>query len=134
MDTTQLVLLVGLSGLAITVAFALQKRRPEPPTAPSYRAPGQVDRNDFDRPTVDKLVVVFSSSTCSGCVTVWEQVSVLASDQIAVQNVEVAANPGLHKRYKIDGVPTTLVVGADGAVSQSFFGPMPAEELKQALS
>ncbi|MEZ5341730.1 MAG: thioredoxin family protein [Acidimicrobiales bacterium] len=133
MDTPQLLLLLGLSLVAAAVAFGLQRRRPEPPTAPSYRAPGQVDRDDFAEPGAPTLVVVFTAVTCGGCAAVWDQVQALASDEVAVQNVEVSADASLHKRYRIDGVPTTLVVGTDGAVSASFFGPVSDDDLTLAL-
>ncbi len=134
MTTAQIILLIGLSGVAVVVALLLQRRRPEPPTAPSYRAPGQVDRDDFASPNSDQLVVVFTSSSCAGCASVWDQVAGFASESIAVQNVEVSIDSSLHKRYKIDGVPTTLVVGHDGVVSDSYFGPIPDGELERAMS
>ncbi len=134
MTTAQIMLLIGLSCIAVVVALILQRRRPEPPTAPSYRAPGQVDRNDFASPAADQIVIVFTSSSCAGCASVWDQVTEFASESIAVQNVEVSIDSSLHKRYKIDGVPTTLVVAHDGVVSNSFFGPIPEGELKQAVS
>lgn len=134
MDNAQIILLIGLSGAAVVVALLLQRRRPEPPTAPSYRAPGQVDRDDFTSPTSDQIIIVFTSASCAGCASVWDQVSAVASENLAVQNVEVSTDSSLHKRYKIDGVPTTLVVGNDGAVSDSFFGPIPAPELERAIN
>lgn len=134
MDTAQIILLIGLSAVAVVVALILQQRRPEPPTAPSYRAPGQVDRDDFASPTSDQIVIVFTSSSCAGCASVWDQVAEFASESIAVQNVEVSIDASLHKRYKIDGVPTTLVVDRDGVVNNSFFGPIPDGELGRAVS
>ncbi len=131
----RLLVLVILTVIAVGISLMLQRRRPEAPTAPSYRAPGQVDRADFVSEGADRLVVVFTSATCEGCITVWKVVSsmgstdIAASANIAVQKVEIEETPNLHRRYKIDGVPTTLVIDRDGVVQKSYFGPIPAEVL-----
>lgn len=129
----RLIILVALMGLAVVVALVLQRRRPDPPSAPSYRAPRQLDRDDFTAPTSPSLVVVFASETCETCPGVWQLVAPLASDSVAVQRVTVQADPDLHKRYRIDGVPTTVVAGADGAVTKAFFGPLTADDLADAV-
>ena len=48
---------------------------------------------------------------------------------VAVQDVEVTAQPDLHKRYSIDAVPMVLVADSTGDVRASFLGPPPASEL-----
>ncbi len=123
--------LIVLTVLAVVVSLLLRRRRPEAPSAPSYRAPGQVDLADFGSAngTETKLVVVFSSTTCDGCAQVWKTVGGLASADVRVQRVEVQDNAELHKRYKIDGVPTTLIIGTEGIVERSFFGPISEPDL-----
>lgn len=129
----RLIILIALIGLAVLAALILQRRRPDPPSAPSYRAPRQLDRDDFTAPAAPSLVVVFASETCDTCPAVWKLVSTLASETVAVQQVTVQSDPGLHERYRIDGVPTTVVAAADGVVINAFFGAVAAADLVEAL-
>ncbi len=129
----RLVVLLVLMALAVAVAFLLQRRRPDPPTAPSYRAPRQLDRSDFNAPDTPTLVVVFASESCESCPAVWETVAPCASETITAQLVTVQSQPDLHRRYRIDGVPTTIVADAEGTVVKAFFGPLTAEDLAEAL-
>ncbi len=129
----RLLVLITLTAIAIGIAWALQRRRPEAPSAPSYRAPRQLDRDDFDVPAELCLVVVFTSTTCDSCPLAWSAVTSIERSGTGAQRVHVQENPELHKRYKIDGVPTTLVVAPDGVVHASFFGPVDAELIVEAL-
>ncbi len=129
----RLAIMVVLATLAGAVAWWLQRRRPDPPSAPSYRAPSQIDRNDFTGPDRPILIVVFASTTCDSCPKVWEVVEPLGSGEIAVQRVDVQTGGDLHRRYKIDGVPTTLLVAGDGVVAQAYFGPLTSDELDPAI-
>lgn len=129
---TRLIILIVLVLIAGAVAWTLQRRRPEPPSAPSYRAPSQVDRADFAGPHDRPLVVVFASTTCNSCGSVWVEVQQL--DGPVVERIDVQDDPKRHERYKIDGVPTTLVVSADGVVTASFFGPLPVGALEAAVN
>ena len=129
----RLIVLVVLMALAVVVALILQRRRPDPPSAPSYRAPRQLDRDDFTDPEAPTLVVVFASETCDSCPGVWELVSSVASESAALQLVTVQNDPRLHQRYRVDGVPTTVVADGDGVVVKAFFGPVAAEDLHEAL-
>lgn len=128
-------ILVVLTVLAIVVSLLLQRRRPEAPSAPSYRAPGQVDLADFvSRPTSGEvLIVVFSSTSCDGCIGVWKTLSELKTTGVQIQRIEVEDDPSLHKRYKIDGVPTTLVIDSEGIVTKSFFGLVTRSEIQTHL-
>ena len=139
MSPARLVALVALTVLAVGIALALQRRRPDPPSAPSYRAPHQLDRNDFVSPARRLLLVLFASTTCDSCPKTWmkiqEVVAQLGDDgaELAVQRIDVQDGPELHTRYRIDGVPTTLVADHDGVVTQAFFGPITDEQLRRAL-
>lgn len=130
---TRLVVLVVLTIIAIAIAAVLQRRRPEPPTAPSYRAPTQVDRAEFAGRVDQALVVVFGSTTCSTCPAVWDVVAPLGSESVAVERIDIQTDPDRHQRYRIDGVPTTLVVDAEGVVAASFFGPVDEARLRTAI-
>lgn len=131
--TTRLIVLVVLAVAAVGIAWLLQKRRPDPPSAPSYRAPAQLDRADFDGPDRPYLAVVFASTTCNTCPEVWDLVGSLDLPQLAVQRVDVQDGADLHKRYRIDGVPTTIFADADGVVTTAYFGPFGSDELRDAL-
>ncbi|MDH3296297.1 MAG: thioredoxin domain-containing protein [Acidimicrobiia bacterium] len=129
----RLIVLVVLSLVAVAVALLMQRRRPDPPSAPSYRAPSQLDRDDFDRPDAPALVVVFASDTCQTCPEVWEAVRQLPSERIAVQKISFQASPDLHKRYRIDGVPTTVIANDEGVVVDAFFGPVRLDDIVASL-
>ncbi len=129
----RIVVLIVLSLAAIGVALLLQRRRPEAPSAPSYRAPRQIDRNDFDVPAELRMIVVFTSATCQSCSGVWDTVTSIERARTGAQRVEIQTTPDLHRRYRIDGVPTTLVVDPEGVVTHTFFGPFPAADLEAAL-
>jgi hypothetical protein len=137
MSPVRLVVLAGLTLAAVGVALALQRRRPDPPSAPSYRAPAQLDRDDFTGRPGRWLIVLFGSTTCDTCPVTWATVqAVLASSPTAAldsRRVDVQADSELHRRYRIDGVPTTVIADPDGIVTEAFFGPMTAEQLEEAL-
>ena len=132
---TRLVILIVLAVVAVGVAYLLQRRRPDPPSAPSYRAPAQLDRNDFDGPDRPYLAVVFASTGCNTCPEVWSLVEPMGDEELVVQRVDVEDDGGgLHQRYRIDGVPTTVLADGQGVVTATFFGPVPAEELAEAVT
>ncbi len=130
---TRLIVLLVLVLAAVVVAVVLQRRRPDPPSAPSYRAPAQLDRDDFSRPDAAALIVVFASSTCNTCPEVWRMVEPLAADDLAVQRVDVQDGGELHRRYRIDGVPTTVLADDRGVVVTTFFGPVLDDEFAAAI-
>ena len=126
---------VALAGIVLLVAWYVQRRRPDDaPVRTGYAVPTQVDRNDFDRPEAPWLVAVFTSSTCTSCAGVWERAQPLASDAVAVQELEVLARKDLHDRYAIEAVPTTVVVDRAGVVQRSFLGPVTATDLWAAVA
>lgn len=137
--TGRLIALVVLTALAIGVALVLQRRRPDPPSAPSYRAPVQLDRADFAATPGRWLVVLFGSTTCDTCPVAWATVEsmtrrAVGSEQLDIQRIDVQTDPSLHKRYRIDGVPTTVVADDEGVVVEAFFGPVDADQLTAALA
>src|SRR2546421_9563805 len=119
-------------GIALAVAlpgWALRRRRPQAPTQRRWAVPDQVDRADFERPGAPWLVAVFSSETCDSCATAVERARVLASADVAVQEVEVTARGDLHRRYNVEAVPTLLVADRQGVVRASIVGPPGTDEL-----
>lgn len=129
----RLLIALVLIAVAVGVAAVARRRRPDPPTAPSYRAPIQLDRDDFDGVTEPGLLVMFGSTTCDSCRGAWETVSGLGRPGLAVQRIDVEDDASLHQRYKIDGVPTTVLAGDDGVVHSTWFGPVDRDELIAAI-
>jgi len=131
----RIVVVLVLGTVAVVVAAVLRRwGRPDAPTRPTWAVPDQIDRGDFDGPDVPWLVVVFSSSTCTACRGTWEKARQLASDEVAVQDLDSVADAGLHSRYGVDVVPMVLLVGPDGAVRSSFLGEPPTAELWAAMA
>lgn len=132
---TQVLLAVGLVVVAVAVALVLRRRRPpDAPTQPAWLVPAQVDRHDFARPDAPWLVAVFSSASCHTCADVAAKAGALATPQVAVDEVEVGARADLHRRYRIEAVPITVVADADGVVRASFVGPVTATDLWAAVA
>lgn len=131
----RIVVVLVLGTVAVVVAALLRRwGRPDAPTRPTWAVPDQIDRGDFDSPDFPWLVVVFSSSTCTACRGTWEKARQLASDEVAVQDLDSVADAGLHSRYGVDVVPMVLLVGPDGAVRSSFLGEPPTAELWAAMA
>lgn len=130
----RIVIALALVGLAVVVALIIEKRRPAPPTQPTWAVPSQLDRDDFDRPDAPWLVAVFTSATCDTCANVVTKVRPLESPEVAIQEVEAVARKDLHQRYAIDAVPMLVVADAEGVVRGSLVGPASAEEIWLAVS
>ncbi|MFP5322144.1 MAG: TlpA family protein disulfide reductase [Acidimicrobiia bacterium] len=130
----RLLVVAVVAVVAVVVALVVQRRQPDAPVRTGYNVPGQLHRPDFARPDAEWLVVVFTSATCSTCAGVWDKVQVLESAAVATQEVEVSAHRELHDRYRIDGVPTTVVADREGVVRASFLGPATATDLWAALA
>ena len=135
MDPTLVRLLIAaaLIAVAVVIATAARRRRPDPPSAPSFRAPVQLDRDDFDDPAAAGLLILFGSTTCDSCRGAWQTVAGLARAGLVVQRVDVEDDPSLHQRYRIDGVPTTVLADAEGVVHSTWFGPVDRDELISSI-
>ena len=53
---------------------------------------------------------------------------------MAVGEVEAGARPDLHRRYRIEAVPITVVADRAGVVRASFIGPATATDLWAAVA
>jgi hypothetical protein len=130
---------VGLAAalivLALVVAFVLERRRrAEPPPRDVYPVPRQLDRSDFPRGDTPWLVALFSSTTCDSCESLPPKLAVLESPDVATCEIEYHAQPDLHRRYEISGIPTTVVADADGVVRAAFVGAFTATDLWAAVA
>jgi Thioredoxin len=124
----------GLLIAAGTVAWMLQRRRPAPPPRDVYPVPRQLDRSDFPRTDAPWLVALFSSTTCDSCQTLPPKLAVLESADVATCEIEYHAQPSLHRRYEISGIPTTVVADACGVVRAAFVGAFTATDLWAAVA
>ena len=130
----RLALALVLIAAAVVVAWWLRRRQPQAPTQSHYRVPTQLDRNDFDGVGAPWLVVVFSSTTCHTCAEATAKASVVACDDVVVQDVSYQDRKDLHKRYRIDAAPTTVLADADGVVRAAFVGAPTATDLWAAVA
>jgi thioredoxin-related protein len=120
---------------AVVIAAVLRRRqRVDAPTQASFEVPSQLDRNDFASPHVPWLVAVFSSATCQTCADVCRKAAVLASSDVAVQEVEYAGARDLHRKYRIEVVPIVVIADDRGIVRRSFTGPVTATDLWAAVA
>jgi hypothetical protein len=132
---TRVLVAFAIVAIAAVVASLVQRRRvPDAPTQRRYNVPEQLDRNDFPRADAPWLVAVFTSNVCDMCADVAHKAQVLESDDVAVVNVEFGTDRPLHERYRIDAVPTLLIVDSAGVTRQSFLGPMTATDLWAAVA
>jgi len=133
---SQLLLVVLLAGAAAVVALVARRRRPDAPAQGTggWQAPTQLDRHDFAGADQPWVVVVFSSATCQACASMVDKSKVLASAQVAVVEVEAGDRPDLHRRYRIEAVPITVVADRQGVVRASFVGPASATDLWAAVA
>ena len=129
----RLLLAAMLAAVAVVLALVLQRRRPHAPTQPWGAVPAQLDRQDFDRPEAPWLLAVFTSATCETCAGVWDKARVLASEDLAVQELEAVRDRALHQRYGIDAVPLVVLADAQGVVVAHLLGPVPAGQLWETV-
>ena len=126
----RVLLVVVLAAAAVAVALLIERRRrPAAPTNLRHTLPTQLDRRDFERPDAPWLLAVFTSATCQACGGVWDKARLLASDEVAVQDVEATAAREIHRKYAIDAVPAVVVADRSGAVRAGFLGPVTATDL-----
>jgi hypothetical protein len=131
----QVIVVAVVVVLTVLVSVASRRRGSDAvPTPSGFTVPARVARPDFDHPDRPWLVVVFTSDTCDGCAGVVERALPLSSDEVAVCAVSVQEQPESHTRYRIDGVPTTIIADAEGTVVGSFLGPVQTIELWDAVA
>lgn len=125
----RLIIAAAIVAVTVLVAVVVRRRRPDAPTQAAAAVPAQLDRSDFARPDAAWLVAVFTSATCHTCAEVVAKAQVLASDEVAVVEVEYGGRGETHRRYGVGAVPTLLLADADGVVRASTLGPVSATDL-----
>ena len=130
----RLIILVVVAAAAATLAFLVQRRRPDAPIRTGWTVPEQLARRDFARPDAPWLVAVFTSASCDSCAAVVDVAGPLASDAVAVDVVEVGERRKVHDRYAVDAVPMVLLVDTLGVVRDHHLGPVSATHLWGSLA
>lgn len=131
MDRLLLVLIIA-AGAGLLAWGASRFRNPAGPMI-AGETPDHVNRADFVAPDSPWLLVLFSSASCLACRDVRKRLSGFESAAVAVQDVEVAAEPALHKRYGIESVPTTVLADVDGVVRDAWVGPLSVSDTEDLL-
>lgn len=124
---------VGVA-VALVVSLVMRRRRPEAPTQGGFQLPTQIDRGDFPGGDAPWLVLLFTSATCNVCADMVQKARVVESREVAVADIEYSANRDLHKRYRIEAVPSIIVVDSAGTVRAGFLGPVKAQDLWAAVA
>ena len=131
----QIITVAAVAAVALGVGWYMQQQAPDAPTTPqSHTTPDQIDRSDFVRPNAPWLVVVFTSATCETCAKVWTSTQLVESNEVAIENVEVAASKDLHDRYNITAVPAVVIADGAGVAQASFLGPPTSADLWAKLA
>ncbi|HET9729911.1 MAG TPA: hypothetical protein VFR41_10845 [Acidimicrobiia bacterium] len=120
--------------LALVAWWLERRRRPDAPSQGAAVIPAQLDRAEFGEPDRPWLVALFTSRSCESCQGLYDRAAPLASNDVAVVEVEYFAQPDLHERYHIDAAPVTVVADADGIVRASIVGAFSAPELWDAVA
>ena len=129
--TIILILAIGLT--AFGVSSLANRRMPDSPSVPKSILPYQLDRSDFNDPSIEWIFVLFTSDKCDACDLVLSEVSKISLPNVVVQNINYATNKSLHVRYEIDAVPILLLADQQGIVQWSFAGVPPSIEISEAL-
>jgi len=130
----RVLVLVVVAAAAATLAYLVQRRRPDAPIRTGWTVPEQLDRRDFARPDAPWLVAVFTSASCDSCAAVVDVAEPLASAAVVVDVVEVDERPEVHDRYAVDAVPMVLLVDTLGVVRDHHLGPVSATHLWGSLA
>jgi len=133
--TVRIAIAVALFLLLSGVAWWLERRRrTHAPSQGTASTPAQLDRLDFDRPDAPWLVVLFTSNACASCAGLYDKALPLASEDVAVVEVEFPGRRALHERYHVQAAPMTLVADHEGVVRATFLGTFSAADLWNAVA
>ena len=136
---TSLLIALGIVVVVGAAAFVLRRRQVvDAPTQKEWTVPTQIDPADLGAvrgiASPSWSIAVFTSASCHVCADVVGKARVLRSPQVNVMEFEYGAHRSLHDKYRIDAVPTLVVVDADGVVRRHFLGPVTATDLWAAVA
>ena len=131
----RLLIAVALVIVAVAVASLAQRRRAGSAAAavPRSELPAAVELASVGLPD-GPAVVVFTEETCRTCAAALAVVKGPAGAGLPVAEVPFGAERELHRRHRIDTVPTTVVTDADGQVIDGWVGSVDLSELAAALA
>lgn len=133
--TLRIAIAVALFLVLSGVAWWLERRRrTNAPSQGTAATPAQLDRRDFDRPDAPWLVVLFTSHACASCEGLYDKALPLASEDVAVVEIEFPGRRALHERYQVQAAPMTLVADHEGIVRATFLGAFSAADLWNAVA
>jgi thiol-disulfide isomerase/thioredoxin len=120
-------LIAGLGLLAVSTAIGIAwKASTGRVRASGAEAPGVAAALDLDTDALgDRATLVqFSTEYCSGCRPTARQLSAVAGDYDGVRHVEIdlTHRADLAARFAVLQTPTTLILGADGALTARIGG------------
>ncbi len=127
-----IVVLVG-----VTAAVLRRRAGVDAPTQREWMVPTQIDPTDLvdgSNTSPNWSIAVFTSASCHVCADVVAKARVLRSPQVNVIEIEYGAQRALHDKYRIDAVPTLVVVDSSGVVRRHFLGPVTATDLWAAVA
>lgn len=136
---TSLFIALGIVIVVGVAALVLRRRHVvDVPTQKEWTVPTQIDPADLasagESGSRSWSIAVFTSASCHVCADVVNKARVLQSSQVNVLEFEYGAHRALHDKYRIDAVPTLVVVDSDGVVRRHFLGPVTATDLWAAVA
>jgi len=134
-------LLIALGIIVVVGAAAVVLRRRAVVDAPSQKewtVPTQIDPTDLVGGSYTTSsswsIAIFTSASCHVCSDVVAKARVLQSSQVRVIEFEYGAHRAMHDKYRIDAVPTLVVLDSEGVVRRHFLGPVTATDLWAAVA
>lgn len=132
---TNLLIALGIVVVVGSAAFVLRRGRDvDVPTQKEWTVPSQLDPGDLGPGDQPWSIAVFTSASCHVCADVVSKARVLASRQVRIVEFEYSAHRPLHDKYRIDAVPTLVVVDSAGVVVKHVLGPVSATDLWAAVA
>ncbi len=87
---------------------------------------------------LDGSILFFSSTTCAICHTAQrpalDALRSRSTSPLSIQEIDVAQDPDVARRYRVMSLPTTIVLGAGGEVAAINVGFASAEKLAAQLA
>ena len=130
----RLLVLVVVAAAAATLAYLVQRRRPDAPIRTGWTVPEQLDLLSFARPYSPFLFSFFPSASFYSCASFFSLAEPLASASLAVDGGSFDERREVHDHYAVDAVPMVLLVDTLGVVRDHHLGPVSATHLWGSLA
>lgn len=123
--------LVG--GAAAAVGLLLRRRGSQHGGLDLHGVPVRLEPADLGLSPSEWTLVVFTDSECASCASTVAAAREMTAGRVALVEVDYRVRSDLHEKYRVDAVPTLLLVGDDGIVDSWFVGPPADEDLAEML-